>query len=96
MDGTPFFTAKGESTRGGSGWVIRRQRHDDIVYLDERGARVWFNESGNGCGTPRIRGFPGVHATTAVETSLARQGHSCLVWSEASDWAEPCRCAGSS
>ncbi|MBK8717516.1 MAG: toxin [Deltaproteobacteria bacterium] len=92
MDGDPFFAADDE-------FDARRVRLGDIdgsgttdlVVLDERGARVWFNRSGNGWSPPqRITAFPGVAVTTAVELIDVRgTGTSCLVWSEAADWAKP-------
>lgn len=65
----------------------------DVIYLDHRGARAWFNLSGNGFseGTP-LRPFPRVGATTAVEVvDLLGKGTACLMWSERGAWAGPDR-----
>jgi len=59
----------------------------DIVYLDTHGARVWFNQAGNGFSTPTaLPTFPGLDGAIAVEVDdLLGKGTACLVWSSEGD-----------
>lgn len=55
----------------------------DLVYLDGRGARVWFNEAGNGFLQPvTLSQFPTPHTMAHMEVAdLLGRGTACLVWS---------------
>ncbi|MEM9461010.1 MAG: SpvB/TcaC N-terminal domain-containing protein [Myxococcota bacterium] len=92
MDGAPVFAAPDLFSPSrlrladvdGSGTA-------DLVYLDQDGARLWLNRSGNGFSPPvELTGFPGVDGATAVEVyDLLGQGTACLLWSTGSSWARP-------
>lgn len=56
---------------------------NDLIYLDRDGARLYFNQSGNGWSEARrLSVFPGVDDVSAVTTAdLLGRGTACLVWS---------------
>jgi hypothetical protein len=84
MDGAPRFTAEQlfEPRRirladiDGSGAA-------DIVYIDDGGVRVWFNQSGNAWSAPSIIAvFPSADLLGSVQViDLLGTGTACLVWS---------------
>jgi len=56
----------------------------DLVYLHRDGARLYFNQSGNGFSEPEVlpQGFPRVDSLAEVMVAdLLGQGTACLVWS---------------
>jgi RHS repeat-associated protein len=55
----------------------------DLVYFDGEGARVWFNEAGNGFAEPvRLSQFPAPHTMAHMEVAdLLGKGTACLLWS---------------
>jgi RHS repeat-associated protein len=55
----------------------------DLVYFDGRGARVWFNEAGNGFSAPvTLSQFPAPHTMAHLEVAdLLGRGTACLLWS---------------
>ncbi len=55
----------------------------DIVYIGDRGVRVWFNQSGNAWSAVNsIAAFPGADLLSDVQvTDLLGIGTGCLVWS---------------
>lgn len=54
----------------------------DIVYLGRDGARLYFNESGNGWSPARTLAFPAVDDLSSVQVAdLLGNGTACLVWS---------------
>jgi RHS repeat-associated protein len=55
----------------------------DLVYFDGDGARVWFNEAGNGFSEPELLSqFPAPHTMAHMEVAdLLGRGTACLLWS---------------
>lgn len=55
----------------------------DIVYFSQRGARLYFNQSGNGWSKGHeLEGFPGVDTSSSAQViDLLGNGTACLVWS---------------
>jgi RHS repeat-associated protein len=55
----------------------------DLIYLGREGARLYFNQSGNGwSGARRLSQFPSVDDLATVTTAdLLGNGTACLVWS---------------
>ena len=55
----------------------------DIIYLGSRGARFWFNQSGNSWSSAQeLRGFPCMDNVASVAAvDLLGNGTVCLVWS---------------
>ncbi|MGH7573968.1 MAG: SpvB/TcaC N-terminal domain-containing protein [Longimicrobiales bacterium] len=53
----------------------------DLVYVDGEGARVWFNQAGNGFSEPvRLSQFPRPHAMAHMEVAdLLGRGTACLL-----------------
>ena len=84
MDGAPWFDRPGlfdhrqvrVADIDGSGTT-------DIIYLHADGVRIYFNQSGNGWGTPvALPGFPPASTLTSVQAlDLLGNGTACLVWS---------------
>lgn len=56
---------------------------NDIIYLGQDGARLYFNQSGNGLAeAKRLESFPPIDAASAVSVvDLFGRGTACLVWS---------------
>lgn len=57
----------------------------DLIYLDNSGARIWLNQSGNGFSeVKQVETFPGIDSTTRVQViDLLGTGTPCLVWASA-------------
>ncbi len=55
----------------------------DLVYFDGDGARVWFNEAGNGFSDPQVLSQvpPAHHAAQIQLADLLGKGTACVVWS---------------
>jgi RHS repeat-associated protein len=55
----------------------------DILYLGAEGVRIYFNQSGNSLGAPRVLGrLPRIDDETSVAAlDLLGNGTACLVWS---------------
>lgn len=55
----------------------------DLIWLDETGAHVWFNQAGNGWSAPHhLPAVPPVNQLDHVATAdLLGNGTACLVWS---------------
>ena len=56
---------------------------NDLIYLGGDGARIYFNQSGNGWSDPHpLSGFPHIDDLASVTTvDLLGNGTACLVWS---------------
>jgi RHS repeat-associated protein len=84
MDNSPRFDNPNQFDQGrirladidGSGTA-------DLVYLHRDGARLYFNQSGNGWSAPQVLGaFPPIDDLSAVQSvDLFANGTACLVWS---------------
>ena len=55
----------------------------DVIYIDERGVHVWFNEAGNALSSPTtLAVFPDHSAISTVDVvDMLGSGTPCLVWS---------------
>jgi hypothetical protein len=84
MDGAPWFDAPDQfdpqrirlADIDGTGTT-------DIIYLHQKGVRLYFNQSGNGWSDPHtLEVFPRVDDVVAIgATDLRGNGTACLVWS---------------